>query len=36
MRIPQLTLTAADDTAFDLDAAIKTRPAILVFYRGGW
>jgi hypothetical protein len=36
MRIPKLTLTAADGTAFDLGAAIETKPAVLVFYRGGW
>lgn len=36
MPIPQLTLSAADGAAFDLNAAVKAKPAVLVFYRGGW
>ncbi len=36
MPIPPATLSAADGTAFDLSAAVKTKPAVLVFYRGGW
>ena len=36
IRIPPVTLRAADGTAFDLGGAVKTKPAVLVFYRGGW
>lgn len=34
--IPDLTLTAADGTDFDMRASIGKKPAVVVFYRGGW
>lgn len=36
MKIPEVTMKNADGANFDLMAAIKARPAVLVFYRGGW
>jgi hypothetical protein len=36
MRISQLTLSAANGTPFDLAAPLSAKPAVLVFYRGGW
>ncbi len=36
MRIPKLTLNTADNAACDLNKAVNTKPALLVFYRGGW
>jgi hypothetical protein len=36
IRIPEVFLKDADGADFDLVAAIKKRPALLVFYRGGW
>lgn len=36
MLIPELVLTSADGSHFDLMKAVKERPAVLVFYRGGW
>ncbi len=36
VKIPEVTFKTADGLAFDLTAAIKTKPAVLVFYRGGW
>jgi hypothetical protein len=36
MSIPQASLVSAAGEPFDLNAAIKSRPALLVFYRGGW
>jgi peroxiredoxin len=36
VKIPQVTVNAADGAAFDFAATIKTKPAVLVFYRGGW
>lgn len=36
MRIPQVTLGAADAAPFDLAELISTKPTVLVFYRGGW
>jgi len=35
-KIPQLTLKTVDGRAFDLNSAIAKKPAVLVFYRGGW
>jgi len=35
MKIPELTLTNSDGADFDLTAAIRTKPASLVFYRDG-
>ncbi len=34
--VPQLVPTGADGASFDLKAAIQQRPAVPVFYRGGW
>jgi hypothetical protein len=34
--VPELTLTAADGTVFDMRAAAGEQRAIIVFYRGGW
>jgi hypothetical protein len=36
MRISQLTLSTADGAPFDLAEALSAKPAVLVFYRGGW
>ena len=36
MRISQLTLGTAGGAPFDLAAALSAKPAVLVFYRGGW
>jgi hypothetical protein len=36
MRIPQVTLSRADGAFFDLGVALNEKPAVLVFYRGGW
>lgn len=36
MRIPELTLSTADGVPFDLAQALNAKPAVLVFYRGGW
>lgn len=34
--IPNMTLQTAEGKAFDLQAAIKAKPTVLIFYRGGW
>ena len=34
--VPRLTLRTSDGSEFDLNAAINEKPAILIFYRGGW
>jgi peroxiredoxin len=36
MAIPELTFTSADGGIFELMKAVKEKPAVLVFYRGGW
>ena len=36
MAVPQLTLSVTDGVAFHLNTAVKDKPAVLVFYRGGW
>lgn len=36
MKIPALTLRDSTGAAFDLTSSIEARPAIVVFYRGGW
>ncbi len=36
VKIPQVSVKAVDGVPFDLMAAIQTKPAVLVFYRGGW
>lgn len=33
---PEVTLRTDKDAAFDLHAALKQKPAVLIFYRGGW
>jgi len=35
-KIPEITVKTTDGTMFDLAAALKTKPTVLVFYRGGW
>lgn len=35
-KIPEVSVKTADGASFDLSAAIKTMPTVLVFYRGGW
>jgi hypothetical protein len=34
--IPQLTLPDTTGQPFDVNAAVRERPTILLFYRGGW
>ncbi len=34
--VPALALRTADGSVFDLNAAIARKPAVLIFYRGGW
>ena len=34
--IPQLALVATTGQLFDVNAAVRERPTILLFYRGGW
>ena len=34
--LPAAQLTADDGTPFDLTAALADKPAVVVFYRGGW
>jgi hypothetical protein len=34
--IPQLTLTDTAGQPFDVNAAVRQRPTILLFFRGGW
>jgi peroxiredoxin len=34
--IPQFVLTNTDGRPFDVNAAVRERPTILLFYRGGW
>jgi hypothetical protein len=36
MKIPELALKNTDGADIDLTPAIRTKPALLVFYRGGW
>ena len=35
-KVPELTLSSADGSPFDLTRALATKPTILIFYRGGW
>jgi peroxiredoxin len=35
-RLPKIGLRDAAGKAFDLNAAIAAKPAVLIFYRGGW
>ena len=34
--VPKLELTATDGAPFDLNAALASKPTVLIFYRGGW
>jgi len=34
--IPNLTLHTQEGTPFDLKNAVKSKPTVLVFFRGGW
>ena len=34
--IPAAQLQTAEGESFDLGSAIAAKPAVLVFYRGGW
>lgn len=34
--IPDMHLTTVEGEQFDLNAAISNKPALLIFYRGGW
>ena len=34
--VPAVTLRTAEGADFDLAAAVKKKPSIVVFYRGGW
>lgn len=34
--LPKITLRDESGKAFDLNAAVAAKPAVLVFYRGGW
>ncbi len=34
--VPELTLATIDGGAFNLNDAIKKKPTVLIFYRGGW
>jgi len=36
MKIPEVSVRAADGSMFDLAKAVREKPAIVVFYRGGW
>lgn len=36
MAIPEVVLTSADGGRVELMQAVKEKPAVLVFYRGGW
>jgi len=34
--VPPITLQTLDGEAFDLNARLKNRPTILIYFRGGW
>lgn len=34
--IPELTLRTVKGEAFDVNQAVASKPAVLIFYRGGW
>ena len=36
MKVPEISVRRSDGSALDLAGAVKERPTILVFYRGGW
>ncbi len=35
-KVPEVILETSEGDSFDLNEAIKEKPAILMFYRGGW
>jgi len=35
-KVPKLTFTDPDGKSFDLQAALKEKPAVVIYYRGGW
>ncbi len=35
-KVPELTLKTVAGKSFDLNTAIKAKPTVLIFYRGGW
>ena len=34
--IPSMTLTTVDGDPFDVNAAVRQQPTVLLFYRGSW
>jgi hypothetical protein len=34
--VPGITVNTVDGKPFDLTSAIKTKPTVLIFYRGSW
>ncbi len=34
--IPKITLTSLNGSPFDLFAEVTKKPAVVIFYRGGW
>lgn len=34
--VPAMQLQSLDGKPFDLTAALKTKPTILIYFRGGW
>ncbi len=34
--MPQINLQTLDAKPFDLNAQLKTKPSILIYFRGGW
>jgi hypothetical protein len=34
--IPQVILSTVEGNSFDLMDAVRAKPSILIFYRGGW
>ncbi|MCC6234011.1 MAG: redoxin domain-containing protein, partial [Verrucomicrobiales bacterium] len=35
-KIPEVTLRSEDDREVKLGELVKTKPTVLIFYRGGW
>lgn len=35
-KIPQVSVTTVDGKSFNINEAVKQKPTILIFYRGGW
>ena len=34
--LPEITLTTSDHEPFDVNEAVKEKPTVIIFYRGGW